>query len=347
RMEPAIEAFRKAISLKPGFALAEFNYGTTRLLAGDFAHGWAGYEQRVHLAESGQRRMAAPRWNGEPLPGQTLLIYSDQGFGDALQFVRDLPRAKEVSQARIVFECQRDLRSLFEHLPGVDELISTGDPLPEHAAQCALMSLPAIFCLRLEDIQPVSGYVQADPAKRAQWREVLERAAPESLRVGIVWQGNPAQPRNVIRSCRAEHFAPLADIPEVTLISLQRGDDALRQLRDLPPNIVELGSRFADFADAAAAVCELDLIVSVDTAMVHLAGALGCPVWTLLAASADWRWLRHRSDNPWYPTMRLFRQPAIGDWDGVFTGVLDELRDFRDRRVGQATPDGQSDGHGI
>jgi hypothetical protein len=272
------------------------------------------------------------------------LIYSDQGFGDALQFVRDLPRAKAQSQARIVFECQRELRGLFEHLPGVDQLISTGDPLPEHAAQCPLLSLPAIFQLQLEDIAPVTGYLQADPALRTKWREVLEREAPEALRVGIVWAGNPAQPRNVIRSCRAEDFAPLADIPDVTLVSLQRGDDSLRQLRDLPPHTVELGSRFADFADGAAAVCELDPIISVDTAMVHLAGALGCPVWTLLASAADWRWLRHRDDNPWYPTMRLFRQPVWGDWNGVFAQVSEELRIFRDRIVvGQASPDRHSD----
>jgi tetratricopeptide (TPR) repeat protein len=330
RLEEACDAYQRAIALRPKFALAEFNLGTTRLLAGNFPDGWPGYEQRALTLEAPPRQFATPRWDGQPLPGGNLLIYADQGFGDAVQFVRYLPQVKQTSGARVVFECQPELRRLFTGLPGIDELVVEGEPLPACEAHCALLSLPALFGTTVETIPAAASYLRADPELGRAWGEKLRAVESARLKVGIVWQGNTEQARDVLRSCRAAEFAPLAAVPGVALISLQNGASAIRQLSGLPSGmqVLELGSQFVDFADAAAAMSHLDLIITVDTAAAHLAGALGKPVWTLLAYTADWRWLLGRNDSPWYPSMRLFRQRVWGEWDGVFEEVAARLREL-------------------
>jgi hypothetical protein len=205
-----------------------------------------------------------------------------------------------------------------------------GEPLPACEAHCALLSLPALFGTTVETIPAAASYLRADPELGRAWGEKLRAVESARLKVGIVWQGNTEQARDVLRSCRAAEFAPLAAVPGVALISLQNGASAIRQLSGLPSGmqVLELGSQFADFADAAAAMSHLDLIITVDTAAAHLAGALGKPVWTLLAYTADWRWLLGRNDSPWYPSMRLFRQRVWGEWDGVFEEVAARLREL-------------------
>lgn len=328
RLDEASAAFRRATELRPNFYLAEFNYGTTRLLAGDYLGGWAGYERREMIQDTPPRPFVAPRWNGEPMPGKTLLIYADQGFGDTIQFVRYLPRVKHVSGARLILECQPELKRLLDGFPGVDGFTSATDAPPRCEAEFPLLGLPAFFRTTLDDIPSEIPYLRADPALQREWGQRLAQAAPEPFRVGIVWQGNPQHGRDNNRSCRLSWFAPLSEVSGVALVSLQKDPLAVQQLARSGDagRIVELGSQLKDFADSAALISQLDLVISVDTAVAHLAGALGQRTWTLLAYSGDWRWLLDRADNPWYPGLRVFRQSTSGDWDGIFREVTTELK---------------------
>lgn len=328
-IDEAIDAFDAAVRLQTDFSLARFNLGTSQLLKGDFQNGWEGYESRASLIRE-PFQTTKPRWKGEPIQGERLLVWSDQGFGDAIQFVRYLPALKERTGAQITFLTPPPLARLFSGLPGIDLMAVEGELLPEFDHWVPLLSIPGILGLDFSNLQiSPQPYLQANPDLMAFWRSMLPDWSKPLFKVGVVWQGNPQQSRDRLRSCPISTFCRFFDRSGIAIVSLQQDPAGLSQLEtaDLPCPIIEWGSRFSDFADAAAALQIVDQVISVDTAMCHLAGALGRPTWTLLASSADWRWFKDRSDSPWYPSMRLFRQAEWGNW----TVPLDEIGQSLDR----------------
>jgi hypothetical protein len=293
---------------------------------GQFAEGWRGFEWRWQQASwAPQRRVfGQPLWLGkEPLAGRTILLHAEQGFGDTLQFVR---YAKLVARldAVVLLEVQPPVKSLLSDVDGVAGTYARGEPLPPFDLHCPLMSLPLAFDTRLESIPAEVPYLHAPADRRALWRGRLKEK--RSLRVGIAWAGSVLHKNNHQRSIAYDRFAALLATPGVEFISIQK-EVAPRDAAALRAhaNVIHLGDELEDFADTAAVVSLLDLVVSADTATVHLAGALGRPVWVLLPFSSDFRWLLEREDSPWYPTARLFRQPRLGDWDSVLARVQEEL----------------------
>jgi hypothetical protein len=259
-----------------------------------------------------------PQWQGDDLAGRTVLVHAEQGFGDTLQFVRYLDRARGAN-GRVILVVPAPLERLLRPLPGVT-VLPAGAPLPAFDVHLPLMSLPRVFGTRLDTIPAEVPYLSADPAAVAAWRE---RLAPDALTVGLVWSGNPDHQYDGQRSIPVEPLLAALQVPGVAVYSLQK---AVRPVdRAVPADrfgaVVDLAPKLSDFHDTAAAVTALDLVISVDTAVVHLAGALARPVWTLLPFVPDWRWLAGRDDSPWYPTMRLFRQPRRGDWTSVLARV--------------------------
>ncbi len=339
RLGEARRCFAQAAALRPDFALAQFNLGTIDLMEGHYAAGWRGYEWRLRTLDTPPRKFPVPRWDGRPMPEQTLLVHTEQGYGDTIQFVRFLEMARRRSQAKIVLEGPAALLPVLRDVAGADQVMRAGHALPAVDAEISLPSLPGVLGIGLGDLLPGPvPYLTVADSSRATWRERLAlldqqagRHATQTLKVGFVWAGNPAQQQNVVRSCPLANFAALATVPGVTWYSLQKEAEAA-QLRSAWPAanpIVALGPMLHDFADTAAAICELDLIITVDTSVAHLAGALGRPTWVLLSHTPDWRWQLGRGDSAWYPTMRLFRQPQWGDWGAVFTDLAAELRQIR------------------
>ena len=341
KLAAAIAACREAAALRPGYVGAHWNEAFTLLLAGDFEAGWEKYEWRWRkdefLAES--RRFPQGAWDGAALGGGTILLHAEQGIGDTLQFVRYAPLVA-ARAARVIVECQRGLERLMATVAGVGEVVVKGDPLPEYSAHAPFLSLPRIFGTRLETVPAEVPYISVPADMEPPPFAPAYATQDGALRVGIVWAGSPAHSNDRNRSCPLEPFARLRDIAGVTLFSLQVGPQAAA-LGALPPGpaIADLGKTFTDFAATAMAVSRLDLVVTVDTAMAHLVGAMGRPVWVLLPYAPDWRWLLDRDDSPWYPTMRLFRQPRPRDWDEVFARVSAELEGLAARRgEGRAAP---------
>ncbi len=328
RPKEACRALRKALELKPDFALAEFNLGTTLLLAEDYTAGWSGYRLRASLDETETIDAPFPEWDGGPLPDKRLLVYSDQGFGDTIQFARFLIRCKSQSQALVVLCCQPPLVGLFAGLAGADEIIEKGTSLPKCDAQIALASLPGLFGITVDSVGAGVPYLRPRRDLRSEIDELLRRGSIDSLRIGLVWQGNPRQKRDVVRSCPLEKLLPLLSTTAATFFSLQTGEPGRRQIAEfqLGERLIDVGAALTDFRETAAALTTLDLVITVDTATAHLAGALGRPVWTMLCHTPDWRWHLNRRDSPWYPTMRLFRQPRWGDWDSVVREIQDGLK---------------------
>jgi hypothetical protein len=298
--------------------MAHWNRGLARLAAGDYARGWEGYEWRWRVADLKlkERTFACPRWQGEPLAGRTILVHSEQGLGDTLMFARYLPLVA-VRGGRIVLECQAALTRLLEALSCVAQVVAQGDPLPEVDCQVPLLSLAGLIGTRLGSIPDETPYLPTQT-----WSNRVPVLPPgKGLRVGLVW-GGAAKP-TLKRSIPLSMFAPLFAIPGITWYSLQMGEHAI-QLMDLPEGRKphNLAPLIRDFADTAALVGQLDLVISIDTSVAHLAGGLGTDLWVMLMASPDWRWVSGDSDSPWYPSARLFRQPRPGDW----ASVVEEVR---------------------
>jgi tetratricopeptide (TPR) repeat protein len=320
RKDAAVHA-RRGLALDPTLAQAAWIIGQARLALGDYAGGLGLLEARWGLGEFravNGREFSWPAWRGGLRAGLRLLVWAEQGFGDALQFLRYVPILKAAG-IRVVLEVQQPLRALVMSL-GV-EVVCRGELLPEVDAQVAMMSLPHLMGTRLETIPAEVPYLAAPPDRRARWRERL--AAFPRPRIGLNWQGNPAFRRDRERSPGFEPIRPLLDAGRFLGLVRDRAPDASH------PNLTHLGPDFADFADTAACLEQLDLVVTSDTAIAHLAGALARPTWLLLHHAPDWRWLEHRTDSPWYPTLRLFRQSTPGDWTSVVTQVADALRDLK------------------
>ncbi|MGQ9369655.1 tetratricopeptide repeat protein [Azospirillum sp. ST 5-10] len=313
---PAAACFARALEERPADAGLHWNRAFACLLAGDYAEGWAEFEWRRadDRAQPPWRRFAQPTWRGGDVAGRRLFLYAEQGLGDTLQFVRYVPLAA-ARGARVVLEVPRPLLGLLGGLPGVERLIARGDPLPDCDLECPLMSLPRAFGTTLETVPAAVPYLRADPERAARWRERLRGTGPA---VGLVWAGNPSFPGDRLRSPGLRALRPLLDVPGVRVFGLQVGAGRAELAGTaLPSSFVDLGGDLHDFADTAAVMAGLDLVISSCTAPAHLAGALGVPLWVVLPYAPDWRWLLGRDDSPWYPTARLFRQDAVGDWSGV------------------------------
>jgi tetratricopeptide (TPR) repeat protein len=317
----AVASYRRATSIRPNHADAHCNLALALLKGGQFAEGWAEYEWRWRTPEwAGQQRdFAQPLWRGEAAPGRTLLIHAEQGFGDTLQVCRYAAFAASKG-LRVVMEVQPPLVRLLRSLAGVDVLIARGDDLPPFDLHCPMLSLPLAAGTTLATIPGPAAYLRADPAQAVMWQTRL--AGTKGLRVGLAWAGLAALVSDGRRSVAPAQLAPLLEHSGVQFVSLQKGGASVPGA--FP--IIDVMCEMRDFADTAAVIATLDLVISVDTAVAHLAGALGKPVWLLDRFDNDWRWLTGRSDSPWYPTLRLFRQPSPGDWESVICAVAHELK---------------------
>lgn len=324
--DAALAHYQKATAIKPDYAEAHCNQAFIYLLKGDFTAGWRAYEWRLSRTDRHNvypRQHDAPRWNGEPLEGKRLLVHYEQGLGDTLQFVRYMPMLKALG-GTVFLETQLPLAALLNRFPGVDALLTERDSVPPAFDYVLpLLSCPKIFKTELGTVPGQVPYIQADPRKIEAWRPYFDR---NIMNIGIVWAGRALHPNDRNRSCSLQDFARLAGLPGIRLHGLQKGD-AAQQAKQVRNHILNgnLGSLLNDFSDTAAVLSHLDLIISVDTAVVHLAGAMAKPVWTLLPVEVDWRWMQEQQDSPWYPTMRLFRQQISGDWTSVFDQVIDAL----------------------
>lgn len=332
RREEALAAYDRALAINPGHAEAHSNAGLCRLLLGDFARGWAEYEWRSKCSDYPflKREFSRPLWLGqEDISGATVLLHAEQGLGDTIQFSRYV-EAVARRGARVILEVQPTLKPLLSDIAGAHLVVGQGEPLPEFAEfdfHCPLLSLPLAFETRLETIPATIPYLRAPAAAIDKWaRRLGPKATP---RVGIVWSGHPDHRNDRNRSMGLDKLVALSRLG-VTLVSLQKEvrDSDAKVLAANGQQILHFGSELADFSDTAALVSLMDLVISVDTSVAHLAGALGAPLWILLPFAPDWRWLVDRADSPWYPNARLFRQPRIGDWDGVIETVMHDLSMF-------------------
>jgi hypothetical protein len=328
RLDEAIAAYRQAVTLQPQYADGHFNLAQALLAAGAFAEAWREYEWRWATPQmaAAQRRFAAPLWTGEAGVGQRLLVHAEQGLGDVLQFCRYIPLLAECGFS-VIFEVPRPLARLCASLAGGADIVIQGERLPPFDLHIPLMSLPGRFGTRLESIPAAIPYLAPDPTARALWRARLDGLG-RGLRVGLAWAGNPSLDRpsraamDRRRSLAPARLETLWSVPGLRFVSLQKGGPALPD--GLP--VFDAMAEMVDFADAAALVAELDLVIAVDSAVAHLAGALGRPVWLLDRSDPCWRWLLGRRNSPWYPSLALYRQPAPGDWDSVLAAVLRDLR---------------------
>jgi tetratricopeptide (TPR) repeat protein len=326
RVEEALANFDQAIARQPDFPSAIWNRGLGRLLLGRYREGWDDHEWRWKSDRmiSAQREFAQPQWDGRvDILGKTILLHAEQGFGDAIMAARYVQRVVQTGSL-VILEVPTDLVPLLAEIDGVAQVVARGQALPEFDCHCPLMSLPRAFDTTLETIPADVPYLSVPETHRKKWEARLPKT--RALRVGVNWAGNVVHPNDRNRSIEAIHMLPLLLKMDTQIFSLQRdlreGDAAL--LRDYP-QIANLSEGRESFADTAAIVSWMDLIISIDTSIVHLAGALAKPVWILLSFAADWRWLLDRDDSPWYPTARLFRQPSRGDWASVTQRVAKEL----------------------
>jgi Flp pilus assembly protein TadD/ADP-heptose:LPS heptosyltransferase len=324
----AAGAFRQALQLRPQFSEAHCNLARALLIQGDYEQGWIEYEWRLQGRLSPRRKAATARWGGLPLGDRRLLVKAEQGFGDTLMFVRYLSLIRQ-GGGHIVLQCPRALHPLLKLLTEVDELVPENAVVETCDLEIPLQSLPGLLGTRVTSIPAEVPYLRADQNLVDAWRQRLERIP--GLRVGIAWQGNPAAPGDRYRSIPLEHFEALARVPGVRLISLQKGFGC----EQIPAasdrvSVVDFGAALdeptGNFMDTAAIIKSLDLVITVDTAIAHLAGGLGVETWVILGAAADYRWLMDREDSPWYPTVRLFRQERLGDWKSVMNRVAAALR---------------------
>jgi tetratricopeptide (TPR) repeat protein len=335
-LDGALEAYEKALSLKPDYPDAYWNRALVWLLRGDYERGWRDYEWRWKCPRPFPLPVfRQPRWDGSPLEGRTILLYAEQGLGDTLHFVRYAALVK-ARGGRVIVQCQKALIPLLSRTPGIDYLTAWGEAAPPFDVYFPLMSLPHLLGTTLETIPADNPYLFADAERVAHWRREL--APIPGFRVGIVWQGSVRHPWDRHRSIPLEQFAPLAAVPGVRLVSLQKGpgSEQVEALAGRFP-VACLGDQVdqaaGGFMDTAAILHNLDLLIAVDTAVAHLAGGLGLPVWLAIHFTPDWRWGLGREDNPWYPTARLFRQPAPGDWAPVLARMAEELRPLAARRA--------------
>jgi len=320
----AMMHFDRALDLAPEFANAHSNRAQLRLLIGDFAQGWEEYEWRWRLPGIALPPIDVPQWDGTPLAGATVLLRAEQGFGDTIQFVR-FAWVLQQGGAKVVVECQPALVALLAHAPGVQAVVARGSDLPPCDVAIPIASLPRV--LGVTDIASIPAqvpYLAPAPLLVLQWRERL--ASHRGFRIGIAWRGSRGHPQDCHRSIPPQCVAALAEVPGVMLINLQVGTTAPQGLPFIEPR--QDYSSNATFDETLAIVADLDLVITCDTALAHLAGASNMPVWIALALVPDWRWLLDREDSPWYPSARLFRQTRLDDWPEVFVRIAAALSNY-------------------
>jgi tetratricopeptide (TPR) repeat protein len=325
QLDDAITSYRKSLEINPDFAEAHCNLAMALLLTGDFVQGWKEYEWRWKFKDRSRYDFPQQIWDGSDISGKTVFLYAEQGFGDTIQFIRFAPLVAALG-GKVIIECHKELKSLIRHVRGVDTVITREDPLPEFDVHYPLLSLPLIFNTTPESIPANIPYIMTDQKKVQQWKERIQ-SDNARMKIGLVWSGNPKYKADQFRSISLSSFLQLWEVEGTSFYSLQKGE-AASQVKELPQEtkLIDYTDEIHDFSDTAALIENLDLVISVDTAVAHLAGALGKSVWTLLPFSPDWRWMLNREDSPWYPTMRLFRQPSVGDWFSVIERVKDELK---------------------
>jgi Flp pilus assembly protein TadD len=335
RLADALAAFDKLAQKKPNDAQVRFNRALVLLLGGNFEEGWAAYEWRWRWKDFVIRPFTEPMWDGGPLDGKSILLHAEQGLGDTIQFIRYAPLVKQKG-GTVLVACPRSLHKLLSRSPGIDQLVDQEAFSGRTDEHVPFLSLPRLFKTTLSSIPADVPYIFAEPALIDSWRAELAR--DPRFKVGIAWRGNPRHPDDRFRSVPLEEFASLRQVPNVRWYSLQK-EDGQADLAKAPFDLVDLAPRLDDFIDTAAIIMNLDLIITTDTALAHLAGALGVPVWVALRFAPDFRWLLGRADSPWYPTMRLFRQGVRGQWQEVFEGMADALaKEVRGDRRKKSAP---------
>jgi tetratricopeptide (TPR) repeat protein len=335
RVEDAELELRQALELQPDSVHGKFSYALLKLLAGDYETGLPLYEcrfeekalSRVYSTLRARSAMlrGAPRWQGEDAADRILMVWTDQGLGDSLMMMRYLPRLKSRGFSRVIVYCEPALVRTVRTIVEVDEVVSAADPPPfgKFDCHCPIMSLPLLFNTRLETMPRDVPYLHVPPELRQDWARKLSGIA--SPRIGVLWAGGALYPRNPLRSIRLERWSPLLSISGVNWVSLQKGEEA-RQLEETDWTILDRMDECGDLLDTAALIEQLDLVIGVDTAVAHLTGALGKPMWMMNRFESEWRWMLGREDSPWYPTMRIFRQARPGDWDEVIARVAAALK---------------------
>jgi tetratricopeptide (TPR) repeat protein len=328
RFAEAIASCRQAITVSPEFAAAHVTLALLLLTSGELKEGWEEYEWRWKYADFRSRDFIQPRWDGRRFNGSALLLHSEQGFGDAIHFIRYLPLVAERG-GKIIIECRPELQRLFQGIAGESQVLLSDQPLPNFDLQCPLMDLLLVFGTTLSNLPNQVPYLKPTAEDVVSWRS---RLTPHGTckKVGLVWAGSSTNKNDHNRSVSLMRFAPLTKARGMRFFSLQKGDAAV-QARNPPAGmeLVDWTGDLKDFADTAALIDNLDLVITVDTSVAHLAGALGKPVWVLLPYIPDWRWMLDRQDSPWYPTMRLFRQRRFGDWAEVIERVAEALDTLR------------------
>jgi tetratricopeptide (TPR) repeat protein len=312
QFDRAMAAYRDAIRIRPDFAVAHLNLALAELVTGNLQQGWPEYEWRQKCASVLQpRNFSQPAWNGEKLEGKTILLYAEQGFGDAIHFIRYAPLVTKMG-GEILLECQPALVRLFRNVPGVERVFATGQVAGQFDLHCALPSLPHVFRTTLQSIPATIPYLAAEPLEVEIWRERINQSGKQ-LEIGLAWAGSAENRNDRNRSIPLEKFSPLLSQERFRFHSLQ----IISPPAGAGFSLLDWSAHLKDFADTAALIANLDLIISVDTAVAHLAAAMGKKVWLLVPFPPDWRWLLDRSDSLWYPTIQLFRQETPGDWDDV------------------------------
>jgi Flp pilus assembly protein TadD len=327
RFDEAIECYDKTVEYAPDYAEAYYSRGMLYLCHGQFAKGWDDYQWRLKTEKTKVTlRYDKPWWQGENFQDKTLLVQAEQGFGDSIQFVRYLPMVKERGGTVILAE-KSELIGLFRDLEGIDDLVDirkVAEGNVKYDLYVTLLSLPAIFGTNIDSIPARIPYLSAKASKIAYWHDKIKT---DAFKIGIAWAGNPTHDNEHNRSCTLEDFIQLAKLENVTLFSLQKGT-AIEQINNWPEDLelIDLGHEFEDFTDTAAVIENMDLTISVDTCVLHLAGAMGKTAWGLIAHEPDWRWMLNRGDSPWYPTIRLFRQKEHGNWEELSHRVTEQLK---------------------
>ncbi len=325
QVEDALRYIDQALAIQPQHPIARYNRALMLLTQGHFGAGFPEYEWRFQTSEFPPCPFQQPKWDGSDLQGKTLLLHAEQGLGDTIQFIRYSAIAAQTG-GRVILTCHKPLMRLLSTLPGIAHITPMGTPLPPFDVYVPLLSLPGILGTTLETVPATVPYLHSpDPT----WQLPPAPVTQPRLKVGLVWSGGNLYKHNQSRSFTLSTLEPLLQVPNIAFYSLQKGIPQI-EITNLgwQEKLVDLSDRLTDMAETAAAIAQLDLVITVDTSVAHLAGALGKPVWVLLAQVPDWRWLQERTDSPWYPTMRLFRQQQAGDWQGVIQAAIAALSEI-------------------